>query len=315
MPMYYEDVDLCFDARERGLRVMYEPESVVVHHEGATAGTDIAAGPKRHQEENRLKFVEKWRERLDADHFPHDVERVRAAARRHTGPNVLIVDFRVPMPDRDAGSLRMLHLLQTLRSRGCDVTLMPDNFSSVQPYTRDLQRAGIEVLYGPIDIIEELHELGADLALAILSRPHQASRWLDVLREAAPHAQIVYDTVDLHWLREARRANPASVGESIALSPRAAALRELELAMVRASDVTLVVSERERGAGPRRRARRRRSGHPDGPRGLGRRPGAGHALRDRVRRRLRAHAEHQRRRRTGQGHHAARLEPTPRRLR
>ena len=160
---------------------------------------------------------------------------------------MLIVDFRVPMPDRDAGSFRMLHLLQTLRSRGCGVTLMPDNFSPVQPYTRDLQRQGIEVLYGPIDIIEELHELGADLALAILSRPHQASRWLDVLREAAPHARIVYDTVDLHWLREARRANPAGAGESIALSPRAAALRELELAMVRASDVTLVVSERERG--------------------------------------------------------------------
>ena len=39
--MYYEDTDLCFEARERGLRVLYEPAAVVVHVEGATAGNDI----------------------------------------------------------------------------------------------------------------------------------------------------------------------------------------------------------------------------------------------------------------------------------
>ncbi len=40
LPMYYEDTDLCFEARERGLRVLYEPEASVVHIEGATAGND-----------------------------------------------------------------------------------------------------------------------------------------------------------------------------------------------------------------------------------------------------------------------------------
>ena len=52
-PMYYEDADLCFEARERGLRVLYEPEAVVVHVEGATAGNDVESGYKRYQEQNR----------------------------------------------------------------------------------------------------------------------------------------------------------------------------------------------------------------------------------------------------------------------
>ena len=58
--MYYEDADLCFQAREHGMRVIYEPRATVVHVEGGTAGTDLTGGHKRFQEINRAKFVEKW---------------------------------------------------------------------------------------------------------------------------------------------------------------------------------------------------------------------------------------------------------------
>ena len=54
-------------ARARGLRVYYEPRSVVVHREGASCGTDVNAGHKRYQRINRAKFVERWRAVLD-DH-------------------------------------------------------------------------------------------------------------------------------------------------------------------------------------------------------------------------------------------------------
>jgi GT2 family glycosyltransferase len=63
-PGFYEDADYCFAVREQGLRTYYEPQSSIIHVEGATAGTDLSRGPKRHQASNRLKFVEKWREAL-----------------------------------------------------------------------------------------------------------------------------------------------------------------------------------------------------------------------------------------------------------
>lgn len=63
-PAYYEDVDYAFALRERGYRVYYQPESVAVHFEGRSSGTDIAAGVKRHQATNRVTFVAKWREAL-----------------------------------------------------------------------------------------------------------------------------------------------------------------------------------------------------------------------------------------------------------
>ena len=244
-PMYYEDTDLCFDAREHGLRVVYEPEANVIHHEGATAGTDITAGHKRHQEQNRHTFVAKWRHRLEADYLPPGPVATRQAIERVPAPHVLVVDHRVPTPDRDSGSLRMFTMIESLREIGCRVTFLPDNREAFWPYTRDLQRLGVEVLYPPVDLGAEIAALGPNLSLVLLSRPHVASRWLDLVRELAPNARVAYDTVDLHWLREARRvALNGSTSPGIEL--KSAALRELELALIRATDTTLVVTEAER---------------------------------------------------------------------
>jgi GT2 family glycosyltransferase len=57
---YYDDDDYCFAVRAIGRRVLYQPESVIVHAEGATAGTDPFTGPKRSQVVNQGVFAAKW---------------------------------------------------------------------------------------------------------------------------------------------------------------------------------------------------------------------------------------------------------------
>jgi GT2 family glycosyltransferase/SAM-dependent methyltransferase len=253
LPMYYEDADLCFEARERGWRVLYEPRAVVMHVEGGTAGTDPDEGHKRHQEANRPKFVEKWRTKLETEHLRSGQVRLRRAADRYRREQVLIIDHRMPMWDRDAGSLRMLEIVRSLLRLGYGVNLLPDNFTPVEPYTAELQQLGVEVIYGQVDIRAELADMGTLLTAVIMSRPHTASRWLDTVRELAPSALAIYDTVDLHWMRETRRVALDAVdragqnGAIPAQGAKATALRELELAMVRASDVTVTVTEEERG--------------------------------------------------------------------
>ena len=98
--------------------------------------------------------------------------------------------------------------------------------------------------------------IGPQLTTAILCRPHTSSHWLDTVREFAPQATILYDTVDLHWLREARRFDPAHISgtlvngngsiDSNSIPPKAKILRDLELALIRNTDATLVVSDDER---------------------------------------------------------------------
>jgi GT2 family glycosyltransferase len=63
-PAYYEDTDLAFKVAQSGYKVLYQPLSVVIHHEGATAGTDVSAGAKRYQEINRATFVSTWKDQL-----------------------------------------------------------------------------------------------------------------------------------------------------------------------------------------------------------------------------------------------------------
>jgi GT2 family glycosyltransferase len=63
-PIYCEDSDYCFKVRERGLRVYYQPETVVIHLEGATSGTDESSGDKRYQVRNREQLAEKWQDAL-----------------------------------------------------------------------------------------------------------------------------------------------------------------------------------------------------------------------------------------------------------
>jgi GT2 family glycosyltransferase len=63
-PGYYEDTDYCFKLREKGCRVVVQPQSVVIHVEGGTAGLDVSRGMKRYQVVNHEKFERRWRQAL-----------------------------------------------------------------------------------------------------------------------------------------------------------------------------------------------------------------------------------------------------------
>ena len=56
LPAYCEDSDLAIKVRNFGYKVIYQPASIVIHHEGITSGTDISSGVKSYQIENTKKI-------------------------------------------------------------------------------------------------------------------------------------------------------------------------------------------------------------------------------------------------------------------
>ena len=243
-PAYYEDTDLAFRVREAGYKVLYQPASTVVHFEGVTSGTDTASGVKRYQVVNQQKFAERWAKVLPRQPRPGVPI---ARARAHGTPSrVLIVDACTPMPDQDSGSVRMINLMRVLRGLGWQVTFMVENLAYHGHYTHALQRLGVEAVYHPnvSDIVAWMAGNGATLDAVILSRHYVAAAFLPLVRQYAPHARIVFDTVDLHYLREQRAAELHGGAE---LARQARATRVQELKIVRAADVTLVVSPVEQG--------------------------------------------------------------------
>ena len=241
-PAYYEDTDLAFAVRAAGRRVYYQPAATIVHFEGATAGTDESAGVKRHQAVNRGTFAAKWSAVLP-EHTPNGIaperERDRWASRR-----VLVIDACMLTPDQDSGSLRMQRLMDILTGLRCKVTFVADNLEYRQPYAQALQQQGVEVQFHPYtsSLASLLGERGGEFDLVLLSRHYVAARHMATVRAFASGALVVFDTVDLHFLREQRLAE---LDASRAAHGSAAAKRAEELALIRRADVTLVVSDAE----------------------------------------------------------------------
>ena len=242
-PAYCEDTDLAFQVKKHGRRVLFQPLSAIVHYEGITSGTDLGSGVKKYQVVNQKKFYERWKEAL-ASHRPNGMMPLLEKD-RGVGKRLLVIDANTPRPDHDAGSLLKFYHLKLLQSLGYKVTFVPDNLLHDGEYTRDLQRLGVECIYEPhwTSVDTFIAARGREFQVAMLCRPYVAIRHLDHLKRAAPEARIVYDTVDLHYLRERRQA---AVEKNPLIAERAERTRADELKLIRESDATIVVSPVEK---------------------------------------------------------------------
>ena len=146
-PAYYEDTDLAFRVRHAGHKVIYQPLAKIVHLEGVTSGRSVRSGAKSHQLLNRAKFRHRWRDRLDA--HPESTDTLEAALHSPGTDSiprgrVLVIDHRLPTPDRDCGSVRMIEIIRAILRSGHQVSFLPDNLSLLAPYHHQLTGHGGE---------------------------------------------------------------------------------------------------------------------------------------------------------------------------
>jgi GT2 family glycosyltransferase/glycosyltransferase involved in cell wall biosynthesis len=241
-PAYYEDTDLSFKVRRAGYKVFYQPLSEVVHYEGATGGTDLATGTKKHQHINRSTFAEAWAAELMVRPANGDLALLRRPPPDRK--NILVVDHYIPSPDRDSGSLRMFQILKILRQLGHCVTFIPDNLAKVMPYTGELQKRGIEVVYHPYvkKLSDYLISHGSSFDVVVLSRCDFARKHIADVRLHAPQSRIIFDTVDLHFVREDSEARLTGNPEA---RRKAQEKQRLEHELIEQADETWVVSSLE----------------------------------------------------------------------
>ena len=240
-PAYYEDTDLAFRVREAGYRVVYQPLSEVIHFEGISNGKSDSSGVKKHQLNNKQTFYSKWRQTLQSygkcnpESLPAD---------RTVKGRVLVIDATTPTPDKDSGSMDAFNYMMILRDLGFHVTFVPSNVIYFGDYTRDLQRKGVECLHLPwINSPREAVKQYAPAAdIVMLCRVYVAAPLVGLVKHYAPNALIVFDTVDLHFLRESREAK--LLGSST-LMEKAAKTREAELGVIKSVDATILRSAYE----------------------------------------------------------------------
>lgn len=242
MPAYFEDADLAFRVRDRGLKTIYTPFSQVIHFEGISSGTSVTSGTKRFQEINRPKFKARWSRAFKnngAIGRDPDLNKDRNIRFR-----ALVIDFSTPQPDRDAGSYAAVQEIRLLQSLGCKVTFVPDNLAYLARPTEDLQRMGVECVYAPfiLSIRDLLETRGSEFDLVYVSRYSIAERHIEAIRRFAPQAKVLFNNADLHFLRELRSAIASKHQEGVS---RALKTRDDELALMRKVDLVLSYNEAE----------------------------------------------------------------------
>lgn len=262
-PAYYEDTDLCFAARKLGYKVLYCPTSKVIHHEGITSGTDLSSGFKKFQVLNAPKFKEKWKKEL-ALQYPCD-ERLRYQfSTRHRGKRILIIDDLPPLPDRAAGSLRLYHTVKQMLALGYQVTYVHLTGrvldEAAKKHMTELRSAGVELVWFEYEgwwefretpfVQPVLERLIASLELPLrkvdlvyLCFWHIARYFIELIRKADPNVPIVVDSMDVHFLREMRRAELLNDPK---LKQSAQIVKKQELAVYAQADAITTVTETDR---------------------------------------------------------------------
>ena len=154
-----------------------------------------------------------------------------------------------PLPpefDRESGSRRIYHLIEFLREAGWAVSFLAQNEAAGGRYMRMLRQQGVAT-YGDGDRkIDQLLTVGR-FDLAIVAFWHLAAVYLPKIRALSPSTRVMVDSIDVHFLRQARHMlgargpddTQATLGEEYA--------RDFlgEINTYAAADAVLTVSQKE----------------------------------------------------------------------
>jgi len=200
---YCEDVDLCFKARKKGYKVLYQPLSNIIHYEGMSYGRDTNIGLKSYQVSNQKIFFEKWKNILKKDNYSHGDNVFRARERSKNRKIILFIDHEVPTHDQDAGSRTIHQAIMRYLNDGFIVKLLPDNLHYNEKYTLMYQQLGVEVVTRQglnfINAKDWLKKNYSNIDYFFVSRPDVLYRYKSYLLQVQD--KVIFYGQDIHHER------------------------------------------------------------------------------------------------------------------
>jgi GT2 family glycosyltransferase len=163
-----------------------------------------------------------------------------------TGSRILLIAPTLPLFDKQAGGQRLFNLLGILVKLGFEVDYFYESIGDLPDaarYIKKLHEIGIQPRQ---DALLHLAAIDPDYYdTCILAWHDCAERHIAVVRTALPRTKVIIDTVDVHWIREARGVEAGELN----FSPEQLAERKLrESTIYREADLLWVVTEADRQA-------------------------------------------------------------------
>jgi GT2 family glycosyltransferase len=245
-PAYYEDSDYCARLWEHGLRVVYDPNAVVLHYEFGSSKN--AAKAIELQSEHQTIFAARHQQWLSNRHAqdPNALLLARTATKKR---RILFIEDRVPHPWLGSGFPRSRCILLSLVKQGFSVTFYPltewnESWSRVYEDMPD----EIEFMmgYGPPLLEAFLRHRHAYYEMIFVSRPHNMKilqPFLSQHPEWFRDTALIYDAEALFAARDITLR--ALAGDPLPPEEVESKIKQ-EVALASAADHVISVSEPER---------------------------------------------------------------------
>ena len=174
---------------------------------------------------------------------PVDLTRYSAKPKA-SRPAILFADWSYPRPDHDAGSVMAVALLDIFDELGYEVWVLAANMQYDKAWTPQLEARGFRCIDSrshntPAEFFMEYHGY---FSLFFFCRGGVAEPLTAVLRKISPEAKIIFDTVDLHYVREMRQAEVTGSKDAREQAERS---RNQELTLIKESSATVILSREE----------------------------------------------------------------------
>ncbi len=142
-PAYYEETDFSMTLRKNGYKLMFLPQSIVIHTEFASSG--VSEGIEL-QKRNQKLLREKWKNELNS-HYPYSEQNIINARIRSRKRRILIVDDIVPDTSQGAGFPRASVILECLNKDMLITYYQTNPSTDIAPgFLDELQGKGVELL-------------------------------------------------------------------------------------------------------------------------------------------------------------------------
>jgi glycosyltransferase involved in cell wall biosynthesis len=152
----------------------------------------------------------------------------------------------MPEFDRQSGQRRTWHLIEFFLDAGWSVTFVTNYGSLDDRYARMLQQAGVATYVAPPPAVLDDVLASEQFDVALLLYWQVAEQYLPSIRALSPRTRVVVDSVDLHFVRNARRQLRRTPDQMAPLlGPEFGAEVVRELNVYAAADAVLTVSDKE----------------------------------------------------------------------
>ena len=161
---------------------------------------------------------------------------------------VMIIDWKYPEADKDSGSHRMVEIIRIMLELNIEISFVSQAIDQDPEYNNRLRELNISTYLGIDGALEHLAEAGQSYRYVYMARPNTAETFLPFIQLYCSNAKLIYDTVDLHYVRMRRAVKLLSAyseTEKSSIIKETERYYARELIISKSSDKVIVVSDEE----------------------------------------------------------------------